>query len=280
MENINVHIIKRRLLPGQNPLKSESPFDERSGFFGVVIEVQPKNNTVSIRSDTGRVFVGIRVASPQWVTMPTGDSQVKNKEKLTGQRYLPPVNTFVYCLMPTGEPSSAIVLCSVFAYRDAGHAELRDAPAGKEEDFQNIDERIDSGGWKFTHDLRTGTRKIQNAPVDGNETISLEVNQKEKGKSKITLQFFDNTIEFDEEKQGLKQTINGDIDLAVQGKATIAVNGNADIKGDNVTVEASTSLTLKTGDAAPWVVNSLSVDPMTGVPHGGKATGILKLKGA
>ena len=36
---------------------------------------------------------------------------------------------------------------------------------------------------------------------------------------------------------------------------------------------------LVTGDASPWQPNILSLDPMTGIPHGGAAAGILKLTG-
>ena len=38
-------------------------------------------------------------------------------------------------------------------------------------------------------------------------------------------------------------------------------------------------LTLKSGDAVAWAPNILTVDPVTGVPHGGVTAGILKLKG-
>jgi hypothetical protein len=40
------------------------------------------------------------------------------------------------------------------------------------------------------------------------------------------------------------------------------------------------TIELNTGDASSWVPNTLSTDPMTGVPHGGITAGIIKLKGA
>lgn len=36
---------------------------------------------------------------------------------------------------------------------------------------------------------------------------------------------------------------------------------------------------LATGDSSPWAPNVLTVDPVTGIPHGGVAAGIIKLKG-
>ncbi|GHT83732.1 hypothetical protein FACS1894137_05660 [Spirochaetia bacterium] len=222
MENISIHVNKKRSIPGQDQLKSESPFDRRSGFFGVVIEVQPKTNTVSIRSDTGRVYTGIRVASPQWVTMSDKNGQTKSKDKLTGKRHLPPVNTCIYCLMPTGEPSSAIVLCSIFAYQDPNHSYFKE----DSEDAAFTEKLIDNGGWMFTHDMRTGTRRIKNHPVDGKETISLEIDQEEEGKNKTTLTIYENIFEIDEENKKVTATIKGDADVGVKGNANLKVDGD------------------------------------------------------
>jgi hypothetical protein len=242
MENINIHINKKRSIPGQAPMHPESPFDKRFGFYGVVVDVHYQNNTVDVRSDSGRVFAGIRVASDQWVIIPQKEATGKNKDSLTGRRHLPPKDAYVLCFMPTGEPSSAVVLCSVFAYQDPNHAELRDG----EEDNEYVDAKVDSGGWKFTHDIRTGTRKIQNSPKDGEETISFEVNQEEEGKAKIIFKFFENSIEFDEEKQGWKQEIKGDADLVADGKLTAAVTGDVKVTaGGKADVEAKGDLSYK-----------------------------------
>jgi hypothetical protein len=242
MENINIHINKKRPSAGQAPIHTESPFDKRSGFYGVVVDVHYKNNTVDVRSDSGRVFTGIRVASGEWVTIPQKEAACKNKDNLTGRRHLPPKDTYVLCFMPTGEPSSAIVLCSVFAYQDPNHAELRDGG----EDNEYIDENVDGGGWKFTHDIRTGTRKIQNSPKDGEETISLEVNQEEEGKAKIIFKLFENVLEFDEEKRGWKQEIKGDVELAVDGKLTASVTKDVKVAADGkADVEAKGDLSYK-----------------------------------
>jgi hypothetical protein len=237
MESINIHINKKRSIPGQAPMHPESPFDKRFGFYGVVTGVHYQNNTVDVRSDSGRVFAGIRVASDQWVVIPQKEATGKNKDSLTGRRRLPPKDAYVLCFMPTGEPSSAIVLCSVFAYQDPNHAELRDGG----EDNEYIDEKVDSGGWKFTHDIRTGTRKIQNSPKDGEETISLEVNQEENGKSKIILKLYENSYEWDEEKLGLKQTIYGDVDRTVEGKWNEVIKGDAKIESDGALFFKSTA---------------------------------------
>jgi phage baseplate assembly protein gpV len=215
------------------------------------------------------------VASPQWVTIDT------EKDYLTGERKLPPVNSFVFCLMPNGDPNSALVLCSVFAYQDSMGGGIG---AFKEEgeDAKEIDKKVDSGGWLFTHDKRTGSRRMQNAPVVGEETIALEVDQESAGDEKIALTVHGNVIECDRdggikittdknitleaEGQG-SVTIQGDAAINVNGNLTAEAAGNVEVKGTNVTVEAAAMLTLKSGDAAPWMPNTIPACPF-GIPHG------------
>jgi hypothetical protein len=75
---------------------------------------------------------------------------------------------------------------------------------------------------------------------------------------------------------------NGDIELKTKGNIKIETNGNTvidakgntDIKGSNITIDASVMLTLKTGDATSWVPNVVIACPW-GMSHGG----IVKLKG-
>jgi hypothetical protein len=255
MDRINV-IVKRKTTP-QTPagIKIETPFDNRYGFFGMIKEVHPNNNTVDVMMDTGRQINNVRVASFQWVTLN------KDKKFLSGQRHLPPVNSFVYCLMPTGEPSSAIVLCSVFPSQQAEYAEFKE----DSEDAAFIEKRIDNGGWAFEHDIRTGTRKIRNAPKEGDETISLEVNQEEEEKNKTTLKIYENVFEVDQENKKITATIHGNvftideengtraeieknIAITVKGDATVSVEGNmtSTVKGNSdVTVEGNMSAAVK-----------------------------------
>jgi hypothetical protein len=63
------------------------------------------------------------------------------------------------------------------------------------------------------------------------------------------------------------------------GPITIQSDGNVVIGGTNITIDASTLLTLKTGDASALMPNVISVCPL-GPVHGGPLAGIMKLKGA
>jgi len=287
MKKVSVVFRKQASVPGQVPVRTGTPYDRRSGFYGIVTEVHPEDLTVNVRTDTGRVLSGVRVASRQWVTMDDG------KDWLTGERKLPPVNSFVLCLMPTGDPASAVVLCSVFACQDSMNGGIS-AFKDDSEDAKFTDRKADSGGWLFTHDRRTGTRRIGNAPVPGDQTIFLEVDQEEEGREKARLSVHGTVIEIDNEN-GIKIATDknadveadGDVNINVSGNAGLNVGGNlkaeatgnAEVKGANVTVEASASLVLKTGDAAAFVPNIIPTCPF-GIPHGGKAAGIVKLCGA
>jgi hypothetical protein len=252
MENININIRRMKALPGQAPLPTETPFDERFGYYGIVVEVHYKNNTVDVRSDSGRVFTGIRVASDQWITLPHDKATSKNKDKLTGRRHLPPKNTHVLCFTPTGEPSSAVVLCSIFAYQDPSHAALRD---GKE-DNEFIDERVDSGGWKFTHDIRTGTRKIQNAPKDGEETIKIDIDQEEKGKEKVTITIHGNVFTVDKDN-GVDITSDKNLNEAFKGKSTVDITGKAEYKSADTDIKSIAPVGINGGS------NNLNAESLT-----------------
>ncbi|WP_461248963.1 hypothetical protein, partial [Treponema sp. R6D11] len=122
--------------------------------------------------DTGRELSGVRVASPEWVTID------KDKGVLSGERNLPPVNTFVFCLMPTGDVSSAFVLCSLFGYQVAEHTTFKE----DSKDAANIRKRVTNSGWVFTEDNRTGTKTVKNKEED--PTIKIEVDQENEGKEK------------------------------------------------------------------------------------------------
>jgi len=52
-----------------------------------------------------------------------------------------------------------------------------------------------------------------------------------------------------------------------------------DYRGTKIRID-STGITLDSSDAGGWIPNTLVTDMFTGVPHGGIAAGIIKLKGS
>ena len=171
--NVNINI--KNSLPGPEILPVGNCHGQRFAFYGMVTEVHPENNTVHVRMDTGRILSGVRVASLEWVTVDD------KKGFLSGQRRLPPVDTFVLCLMPNGEPNSAIVLCSAFTYNEAEHAAFKE----DSKDVAHIRKLVTNSGWLHTEDNRTGTVVIQNKEKE--PTIKIEIDQENEEKIKLTL---------------------------------------------------------------------------------------------
>ena len=93
---MNISLTRKQKSEGGNPFHNSTPYDKRYGFWGVVREVHPEDCTVHVLTDMGIVLTGVRVASAEWVT-------VEKDKPLTGERHLPPVDTYVFCMMPTGE---------------------------------------------------------------------------------------------------------------------------------------------------------------------------------
>jgi len=279
---VNLHIKAKNQLPGPKQLPNGDYSGQRYGFCGMVTEVHPEDNTVHVRMDTGRELSGVRVASPEWVTID------KDKGFLSGERNLPPVNTFVFCLMPTGDVSSAFVLCSLFGYQVAEHAAFKE----DSEDAAHTRKKVTNSGWVLTEDNRTGTKIVKNREED--ETVKIEIDQEEEGKEKVTVTIHGNIFTVDKDKGidietdknvninvkgDTKINVDGNIEAKAGGNIKAEAKGNADVKGVNVTVEASTMLTLKTGDAAAFCPNIMPMCPL-GPIHGGKPAGIIKLCGA
>jgi hypothetical protein len=203
-------------LLGKKPLRSGTPFDKRYGFWGMVTELHPENNTVHIRTDAGRIISNVRIASPVWVTID------KEKEYLTGARILPPVDTYVLCFMPNGEYSSAVVIASGFS-DDPQHAEFKE----DSDDAKFIDKIIKNSGWTFIEDKRTGTKTIKNKPK--NETIKIEIDQEEEGKEKLAVTIHKTKFTVNPES-GIDVETDKDLTAAVKGKADVTAEGDLSFK--------------------------------------------------
>jgi preprotein translocase subunit YajC len=232
MRRVNLHIDTTVQFPGEKKLPEGSfSKDTRYGFYGMVTEVHPEDNTVHVRMDTGRELSGLRVASMEWVTI---DDE---KGFLSGQRRLPPVNTFVFCITPDGDPSRGLVLCSVFGFQVAKHAAFKE----KSEDAKHTRKRVTNSGWFFTEDNRTGTKIAKNREKD--ETIKFEIDQEEKGNEKVTVTIHgniftvdkDNGIKIETDKNQVSiiekdrtVKIGGDDNLKVKGKNKKEIAGDAD----------------------------------------------------
>ncbi|MBQ2528843.1 MAG: hypothetical protein II547_01175 [Treponema sp.] len=253
---MNVNLVKEPKAKNNFPFKNSTPMDVRYGFWGVVTEVHPEDCTVNVRTDMGFEIGGVRVASHKWVTA------AKDKH-LTGERYLPPIDTYVFCMMPNGEYASAFVLCSGFAYQEAVHGDFKQ----EGEDAEKTHEAVENSGWHMTTDYRTGTKKFENK-TDSEPTITLEIDQESDGEEKATLTIHGNTVTIS--KDGIK--IESDKDMGLQ------ISGDAEIEAQNVTIKSSVKTEIKGGQVViggtvtPTGTGALCGLPsclFTGAPHVG-----------
>jgi len=217
--NIQLNLNTKNQLPGTQPIPVGGYSGQRYGFCGMVTELHPEDNTVHVRMDTGRELSGVRVASPEWVTID------KDKDFLSGERNLPPVNTFVFCLMPTGDVSSAFVLCSLFGYQVAEHAAFKE----DSEDAKHIRKKVTNSGWVFEEDNRTGTKTIKNKKED--ETVKIEIDQESEGDEKATITIHGNIFTVDKDG-GVQLQTDKDEKHEVKGDYSAEVKGKADIGAD------------------------------------------------
>ena len=233
---MNISLTRKQKAEGGNPFHNSTPYDKRYGFWGVVREVHPEDCTVHVLTDMGIVLTGVRVASAEWVT-------VEKDKPLTGERHLPPVDTYVFCMMPTGEYTSAFVLCSGFTRQEAVHADFKK----KGEDAANTYEKVDNSGWGATSDYRTGTKKIYNKVKE--PTISVEVDQESDGDEKVTVTIHGTVIKVIKD-DGVDIVTDKKITLKDKEGFIYETDGDASISvGGAVTIKSKKSGTLEFGNS-------------------------------
>ncbi|MGI5075954.1 hypothetical protein E4N71_11120 [Treponema vincentii] len=232
---MNISLIRKQQAEGSHPFNKSTPYDKRYGFWGVVREVHPEDCTVHVLTDMGILLTGVRVASAEWVT-------VEKDKPLTGERHLPPIDTYVFCMMPTGEYTSAFVLCSGFTRQEAVHADFKK----KGEDAAMTHEKVDNSRWHYTCDYRTGTRKLCNKVEE--PTISIEVDQETDGDEKATITVHGMVITATKD-DGLNITTDKKITLKDKEGFTYETEGDASISAKgSVTVKSKKSGTLEFGN--------------------------------
>lgn len=228
--SLNIALRKKESAPQKNQFENTTPYDAQYGFWGVVTEVHPEDCTVHVRTNLGFELSGVRVASFEWVTVADG-------KHLTGERHLPPIDTYVFCLMPNGEYSSAFVLCSGFTRQEAVHADFKK----KGEDAEKTREIVENSGWHITTDYRTGTKKFANK-TDSDPTITLEIDQESDSDEKATVTIHGTVIKVDKDN-GINIETDKKITLKDKEGYTYETEGNVSLKSSkNGTLEMGNSV--------------------------------------
>ncbi len=212
-----INIEKKKIAPDRKPFINSTPYDSQFGFWGVVTEVHPEDCTVHVRTNLGFELSGVKVASMEWVTVVEG-------KHLTGERHLPPIDTYVFCCMPNGEYSSAFVLCSGFTRQEAVHADFKI----EGEDAANTHDKVENSGWEKITDYRTGTKTVKNKIE--NETINLNIDQESEGDEKVKISVHGTTIEITKD-DGIKIDTDQKIELKSTKNGTLEVGNTTSTLG-------------------------------------------------
>ena len=223
------------------------PVEKMIGFWGTVTEVHPENCTCRVRMASGYVIANVRVMVQSWVTVDD------DKGYLSGERYLPPVDTFVLCVCPEGNLADTVIIGSCFALSAAVHADFKTNSDDQKEldNAANTRKIVRNSGWTFETDYRNGTKKIRNAPEEGDATISIEVNQGENGEKAdggvTTIKAYGTTLSLKEKDNKITFETDADVKIEIKGNAEIKVDKDAKVEAQNVTVKSSVKTEIKGG---------------------------------
>jgi len=244
------------------------------GMWGKVIARHSDDHTVDVLTDRGFEVRRIPVASRDWVT---------ESDPPAGGRDLPPEDTYVFMLMPTGQIESAFIIASAFP-RTLSTMKNEFLAGGKEEEsFSRIE-----GGWQKTYDKSKGDTLIEDK--DG---FTLTVKKSEK--KTTVVDWNNNQATIDENGIAVRDANNNKATMNASGTKIEDKNGNVitmnasgvivkDKNGNEVDMQA-TGATIKTtkgkitggafemaGTVAPTGSGpfcAIPVCPLTGLPHTG-----------
>ena len=198
----------------------------RIGFWGLVIEVNSRSNSVTVISDTGYELKNIPVVSGEWVTVDN------NKNFIPSERNLPPVNSRVFVLTPTYTAVGAFVLCSGFSRGDENIRTLWAKNESELEDKNNCREIKTQGGWDITEEYANGNFKA--ASNDGNITIIANTANDQKSQNKeVSVTAWGNNITITDNGFTVTDNNNNTIEATSSGLKITDKNNNTIEMGSN-----------------------------------------------
>lgn len=224
---MKVNVNKTPVPSSRKLFSNQSFFDDSIGFWGEVSGVDSSKNRVRVIAATGMEFVGLPVASLEWVT--------KSDNYVSGEIRLPQVGSRVFVLMPTHTIAGAFVLCSGFAAGENSTHTLYSDREHKEEN-NKISKKKTQGGWLETENYETGVKTLESH----NQKIKIELNPDESDGSAVITAF--NTIITINETDGITLDSSGsEINVKNTKKLVIdSTNQDVHISTNKFTVGSST----------------------------------------
>ena len=155
--------------------------NKRYGFWAVVVDVHPENNTVDVKQGGGLVLNGIPVAcTDEWIC--------EYDDYLAGSRNLPPLHARVFVLMPTGTYEGAFVLCSGLSMYEKKHKNKFMANNDNEAHSKSkTREIVKQGNWKSKYNYENGSYEI----ISPDEKTSFKIDYEDKDNPNISVKIFE-----------------------------------------------------------------------------------------
>lgn len=197
----------------QTPLANDSFLDDRVGFWGNITDVDSTKNRVRVLADTGFEYVGLPVASFEWVN--------KNSNNVSGSRNLPPIGSRVFVFTPTKTITGAFVLCSGYAAGDVETHNLY-ADESQKDEKNTIREKISPSGWNESENYTNGIKTIES--LNGKIKAELDPN------SSITITGWNHVITINENGIQLDNAKSG-ADVNIKAKKIVLDVDNFTVKG-------------------------------------------------
>ena len=227
---------------------------DRIGFWALVKEVNSKNNTVTVISDTGYEYKNIMVKSDEWVTVDN------NKNYIPSQRNLPPKNSRVFVLTPTYSAVGAFILCSGFSRGDENIRTLWASNENELEDKNNCRETKTQGGWDITEEYANGNYKA--ASNDGKIifTSNTTENTSKSQPKEVSVEAWGTKIKITDGAIDILDKNNNKIELKSSGiKVTDANNNIIETKSTGVEITDKNNNTIVMNSGGVTINNHLSV---------------------
>ena len=214
---------------------------QRIGFWGLVIEQNSINNTVTVVSDTGYQYENVSVVSGEWVTVD------ENKNYIPSQRNLPPKNSRVFVLTPTYSAMGAFVLCSGFSKGDENIRTLWAQNNDELEDKNNCRETKTQGGWDITEEYANGNFSATSNDGKISLTANTTKNENKSQNKEVSIKAWNNSIVLTEDGVSFTDASNNQIEITDDGIKITDVNGNV-ISTFNDSVSNKNQLSITVGE--------------------------------
>lgn len=238
---INRTIHYENALPPQ--IKSSRRYENRIGFWADVIEVDSRNNSVTVINDQQMKIDNIHVATKEWIV------KQKKNDYAASERFLPPVGSRVFVLVPNGDISGAFVICSGYPMGETNTQGLWSGKNDSQSDVQkrnNLGERITQGGWNEKEYYENGNRSYTSSDKKIEFQINVVKDADNNIEKQVSLKAWDNSITITEDGYEFTDKNNNKYEFTEDGIKITDTNENIfELNKDGFSIKDSNKNSIK-----------------------------------